>query len=66
MQEEEILHAVTINSAFQLGLADQKGSIEVGKDADFLLLDIPNLSYLFYHFGINHVSEVWIAGKRVI
>ncbi|MDD3192135.1 MAG: imidazolonepropionase [Bacilli bacterium] len=66
LQEEEILHAVTINPAFQLGLADQKGSIEVGKDADLLLLDIPNLSYLFYHFGINHVSEVWIAGKRVI
>lgn len=36
---EEILPALTINPARQIGLAHRKGSIEVGKDADLVLLD---------------------------
>lgn len=62
---EEILTAVTQNAAYHLGLASQKGSLEPGKDADFLVLDIPNLAYLFYHFGINHVSHVFINGQQI-
>lgn len=62
----EILSAVTLNPASLLGLENKKGSLEIGKDADILLLDIPNLSYLMYHFGINHVDDVFIQGKRVV
>lgn len=63
---EEILNAVTINPAYLMGLQNKKGSLEIGKDADVLLLDAPNLAYIFYHFGINHVTDVFIEGKRVV
>ncbi|PKK93176.1 MAG: imidazolonepropionase [Tenericutes bacterium HGW-Tenericutes-6] len=63
---EEILHAACINPAFHLGLDHLKGSLEKGKDADFVLLDAPNLDYLWYHFGINHTKDVFIGGKPVV
>lgn len=62
---EEIITAVTINAAVSLGLEQSKGSLEVGKDADFVFLKIPNLPYMLYHFGINHTHSVYIHGKRV-
>lgn len=36
---EEALKAITINAAKIIGIADRVGSIEVGKDADFVLFD---------------------------
>jgi len=66
MKPEEILNAVTINAAYHLGLSKHKGSIQKGMDADLILLDIPNLVYLFYHFGINHVTDVFVKGNHVI
>ena len=36
---EDVLPALTINPARQAGLASRKGSLEVGKDADFVVLD---------------------------
>ncbi|MFA7507780.1 MAG: amidohydrolase family protein, partial [Bacilli bacterium] len=66
MTSEEILNAVTINPAYHMNIYKNKGSIEKSKDADIILLDIYNLDYLFYHFGINHVSDVFIKGKLVV
>lgn len=66
MKPEEILTATTINASYHLGLSETKGSLEKGKDADIILLDVPNLAYIFYHFGINHVSDVFIQGKHVV
>ncbi|MBU1093725.1 MAG: imidazolonepropionase [Firmicutes bacterium] len=66
MSPEEILNAVTINPAYHLGISDQVGSIEIGKEADIVLMDAPNLSYLLYHFGINHTKHVFIKGKLVV
>lgn len=66
MSAEEILTAVTINPAYHLGLSKTKGSLEVNKDADLILVDSPNLSYMFYHFGINHVTDVFIKGEKVV
>ena len=66
MTSEEILNAVTINPAYHLGISKNKGSIEISKDADLILLDIENLDYLFYHFGTNHVTDVFIKGKHVV
>lgn len=66
MSAEEILTAVTINPAYHLGLSNTKGSLEVNKDADMLLIDSPNLIYMFYHFGINHVTDVYIKGEKVV
>ncbi|MDH3255862.1 MAG: imidazolonepropionase [Acidobacteriota bacterium] len=62
---EEALTAVTLNAACSLGLGQEIGSIEVGKWADLVLLDAPQLSYLAYHFGINPVATVVKRGRVV-
>lgn len=51
----ELLWSTTIIPAKSIGLVDQIGSIDPGKKADLILLNIPNLDYLAYHMGINHV-----------
>lgn len=63
MTAEEALTAATLNSAFSLQLSDKIGSIEPGKDASFLILNINSYKELFYHFGHNHVEKVYINGK---
>jgi len=65
MTAEEALSAATLNGAAALELSDICGSIEVGKQADFSILNTNSYTDLFYHFGINHVDEVWIAGRKV-
>ena len=62
---EEALTAATLNAASCLGLGDRIGSIEVGKDADLVLLDAPNLLHLSYHYGINPVTTVIKRGEVV-
>lgn len=62
---EEALTAATINAAHAIGRADKVGSLEVGKQGDVLILDIPNLNYLPYHFGSNPVEMVIKGGKVV-
>ncbi|MGE5653087.1 MAG: imidazolonepropionase [Bacillota bacterium] len=54
----EALVASTINAAHAIGMNEQVGSIEVGKQADIVIMDAPNLEYLPYHFGVNHVWKV--------
>ena len=66
MTPYEILNATTLNPAYHLGLSETHGSIEIGKYANIVLLDAPNISYIFYHFGINHTKDVYIEGKRVV
>lgn len=66
MTPEEVLNAVTINAAYHLGLDNQIGSIEVGKKANIVVMRAPNLSYIFYHFGVNHTKDVIINGKFVV
>ena len=66
MTVEESLTAATLNGAYSLRLADQTGSIEVGKRADFVILDAPGYLHLVYHFGVNLVSAVYRDGQRVV
>jgi len=61
----EALTAATLNAACSLGLGDRLGSIEVGKQADLLLLDAPNYLHLAYHYGINPVAAVIKNGQLV-
>jgi imidazolonepropionase len=63
---EEALTAATLNAACSLGLGDRLGSIEVGKQADLLILDAPNYLHLAYHYGINPVAAVVKAGELVL
>ena len=63
MTPEEVITGVTINGACALGLEEKIGSLEVGKQADAVIFDSPNLEYIIYHFGINHVNTVIKNGK---
>jgi len=63
---KEVITAVTINAAYSIRQEHRIGSIEVGKEADFVLFDCPNLDYLIHHFGINHVKDVYKKGKNVV
>jgi imidazolonepropionase len=58
MTPEEAITASTLNGAAALGLSSKIGSIEVGKQADIVLYDIPSYRYLTYHFGTSHVAKV--------
>lgn len=66
MTPEEVLTAVTINPAYSLDIADKTGSIEIGKEANFIIHDAPNLEYILYHFGINHVRDVIKKGVFIV
>lgn len=66
MSPEEVLTAVTINAAYNLGISSEVGSIEIGKKANLVIMNAPNLSYILYHFGINHINDVMIQGKLVV
>lgn len=63
LSPEEVLTAVTLNAAAACGRADRIGSVEVGKQADLVIWDSPNLEYIFYRFGENLVNTVIKKGK---
>ena len=62
---EETLTAMTLNAAASLGLAGEIGTLEPGKRADLVVLDAPNLLHLAYHYGVNPVRSVMVAGREV-
>lgn len=66
MTPNEVLTAVTINAAHSIDRAIEIGSIEVGKKADIAIFDAPNVEYLMYHFGINHIDRVYKEGRLVV
>ncbi|PYI53789.1 imidazolonepropionase [Paenibacillus flagellatus] len=63
---EETMTAVTVNAACAIGKGDVAGTLEPGKLADLVLFDAPNVAYLPYHFGVNHVHAVVKRGKLVV
>jgi imidazolonepropionase len=60
----EALAACTVNAAHVLGLADRKGRLAAGYDADVVLLDATDWRYLAYHLGYDHVAAVLLRGRR--
>lgn len=65
MSIEEMITGYTINGAKQLGIEDHKGSITVGKDADFLVFDNDLLTAEHEGFSQNKPSEVYFSGRKV-
>ena len=59
----EALNASTINAAYAIGLGDRVGSIEVGKQADLLIVNAPDYRHLAYQFGTNLVERVIKRGQ---
>jgi len=60
-----LVAAATLNAAWVLGLHEQLGSLEPGKRADFLVLDVSDPAMVPYRPGHDPVLETWIAGRRV-
>ena len=61
MTPEEALNALTINSAYAMGLQGTHGKICLGSKAPIILTKaIPSLAYLPYSFGEVNVSRVFI------
>ena len=65
MSIEEMILGYTINGAIQLGIEDSKGSITVGKDADFLVFDKDLLTAQPEGFSYNKPEDVYFCGKKL-
>lgn len=72
---KRIFSAATIEAAKTLGMEERIGSIEVGKQADLIAIDLkkPHLSpihdifaLLVFAAGRGDVTDVWVDGERVI
>lgn len=66
MTPAQAINAATINAAHAIEMAHQVGSIEVGKQADIITLDIQDYNQLPYYFGMNHVNTVIKKGRLVV
>ncbi|MEL6722987.1 MAG: TRZ/ATZ family hydrolase [Pseudomonadota bacterium] len=73
LNAEQVIRMATINGAKALGLGDQIGSLQPGKAADLIAVDLGQLatqpvyhpeSHLVYSATRDQVSDVWIAGQR--
>ncbi|MBQ1632249.1 MAG: imidazolonepropionase [Clostridia bacterium] len=61
----EMLTAATLNGAAAIGMADRLGTLEAGKQADFVVWDAENLDQLIYRYGTNRAAAVFKRGVRV-
>jgi len=71
----QVLEMMTINGAHALGLGERIGSIEKGKQADLCAVDLSApetqplhhvVSQLIYAASRRQVSDVWVAGRRLL
>ncbi|MDP2177188.1 TRZ/ATZ family hydrolase [Methylicorpusculum sp.] len=69
------LRMATLNGAKALGLDSETGSLEIGKAADVVAIDLSQLetqplycpvSQIVYAAGREHVTDVWVNGKRLL
>jgi 5-methylthioadenosine/S-adenosylhomocysteine deaminase len=69
------LRMATINGAKALGLENKCGSLSIGKTADVIAIDLNHLetqplycpiSQIVYAASRQQVTDVWVAGKRLL
>ena len=66
MVPEEVINAVTLNSAYAMGIADTHGSITVGKKANiFITKKVPSYEFIPYAYGTNLIDRVLLNGEVV-
>ncbi len=66
MLPEEVINAVTINSAYAMGISETHGSIAKGKVANvFITKEIPSYEFMPYAFGSNLIETVILKGKII-
>ena len=71
----QALSMATLNGAKALGMDQEIGSLKIGKAADFIAVDLATIettpcydvaSHLVYVAGREHVTDVWVAGQRLL
>ena len=66
MVPEEVINAVTINSAYAMGLSETHGSIARGKVANlFITKEIPSYQYIPYAYGSDLIEKVILKGEVI-
>ena len=72
---KDVLHMATLNGAEALGQKAEIGSLEVGKRADFIFLNVKNahtvplfdpITHLVFGAGRSDVSDVFVSGEQVV
>jgi imidazolonepropionase len=63
MSPAEAIAAATINGAWALRIADRKGSVEPGKDADLAVFNVSDYREIPYWFGVNRCVLTMMNGK---
>jgi imidazolonepropionase len=67
MLPEEVINAVTINSAYAMGISGTHGSIAKGKVANlFITKEIPSYNFLPYAFGSDLIDTIILKGKVIV
>jgi imidazolonepropionase len=66
MLPEEALKASTFGGAKALNRENEIGSLDIGKRADILILDLPSVASIPYRFGVNHADTVFKDGKIIV
>jgi imidazolonepropionase len=62
MTPAESLKGATLYAARAVGLEASVGSLEPGKQADFVLMDAPDVNHWLYHFRPNAALKVFVGG----
>ncbi len=63
MVPEEVIHAVTINGAYAMGVENELGTIAKGKKANVIITtEVPTYAFLPYAYGSNKVEQVIVNG----
>ena len=65
MTPAEALTAVTVNAAYSLGRGQERGSLEAGKRADFVIHDCADYREIAYFFGVEHAYATYVGGHEV-
>jgi imidazolonepropionase len=66
MTPEEAIAAATLNAACSLGCGARTGSLEAGKQADFIVASVHDYRELPYYFGVQTIARVFRRGVEII
>jgi imidazolonepropionase len=66
MTPAESVTAATINAAYSLNRGNEIGSLELGKQGNFVICDSPDYREIAYYFGVSLVEFVYVRGERVV